>query len=622
MKKKYYNDAYIGNQRITASFTTKGEMLRMYFPYPDYRQYIDFFHTGIKVNDSNIIYLHEDVNNRYDQYYTEDTNILNTEIYNTYFNLKILQQDACMIDDNVIIKKYTFINEGTMDRNINFLIHSKVLSSYNNAAGALIHNDALIQYSHNFTWCILAKQKLLSYQLNGVEHNISSGTIGDKDYIGMNPSSAISFDIGCIKPGEEKTLEILIYMKYDEMAVGFVRNKIDELRKINVNKEIEKIRKYWVNFVKKHDLIDTKNEEPTMKKIYKRTILFMPLLINEETGGLAAALEVDEEQDKSGRYSYCWPRDAVTIYHYLDMLGFEEESRKFYEVFLKKTQNENGMWEQRFYTDGRLAPSWGYQIDETAAPVVGAYYRYNVLKHYRKIDDKEFLKTNLKMLEKATEFLVKYFKNLVGELKEEEKTLITNIPSYDLWENTEGVHTFSMGAIYAAFNGMAQIYNILGIKKEKAHEYEMYRDRVKQYILDNLVDKQRNILLRNTNDDLADVSALGVVHPFNVFDPNEELVKNTIEYINMTLRTYSGGYLRYQNDPYIGGNNPWIVTTALIGKIFKMQGNIDEYEKCKQFIINSANNHGILSEQANSDLDERWVVGLPWSHAMLIGLLT
>lgn len=33
----------------------------------------------------------------YQQYYTEDTNILNTEIKNTYFNLKITQTDFVLL---------------------------------------------------------------------------------------------------------------------------------------------------------------------------------------------------------------------------------------------------------------------------------------------------------------------------------------------------------------------------------------------------------------------------------------------------------------------------------------------------------------------------------------------
>ena len=45
MESKYFNEAIIGNKNILATFTSKGEMQRMYFPSKDNRQYIEFFHT-------------------------------------------------------------------------------------------------------------------------------------------------------------------------------------------------------------------------------------------------------------------------------------------------------------------------------------------------------------------------------------------------------------------------------------------------------------------------------------------------------------------------------------------------------------------------------------------------
>jgi len=77
---KYFNDAIIGNENITVSYSKKGELLRLFYPFSDYKQFIDFYHIGLKINDSGIIYLHDDINNVYEQYYEDDTNILNTEI--------------------------------------------------------------------------------------------------------------------------------------------------------------------------------------------------------------------------------------------------------------------------------------------------------------------------------------------------------------------------------------------------------------------------------------------------------------------------------------------------------------------------------------------------------------
>ena len=41
MKNKYYNDAIIGNKNLKATFSKKGELLRLYYPNIDFRQFID-----------------------------------------------------------------------------------------------------------------------------------------------------------------------------------------------------------------------------------------------------------------------------------------------------------------------------------------------------------------------------------------------------------------------------------------------------------------------------------------------------------------------------------------------------------------------------------------------------
>ena len=79
MENKYLNEAIIGNKNMIATFTSKGELQRLYFPSKDNKQYINFFHTGVKINNSDLIYLQNDINNVYKQYYDTDTNVLNTE---------------------------------------------------------------------------------------------------------------------------------------------------------------------------------------------------------------------------------------------------------------------------------------------------------------------------------------------------------------------------------------------------------------------------------------------------------------------------------------------------------------------------------------------------------------
>ena len=264
MKKKYYNEAIIGNDKIVASFSSKGEMLRLFYPTRDCRQFVDTMLAGVKVNDSAIIYLHDDINNQYEQYYTDNTNILNTKIKNTYFNLSVLQTDFVSLTQNVMIKKLVFTNENTIDLNINFLIYSKLLSSFNNMVGTKIENNIFMQYSHNYTYCIFSKTPILSYRLNNSKEEIKSGVLQDKDYIGMANDSAVSFDIGTLKPGESKEFEIFIYINNNREKYQFdeIIEDIEKIRKIDINKELKSVEKYWKNYVKEHDGLEilTKKE--------------------------------------------------------------------------------------------------------------------------------------------------------------------------------------------------------------------------------------------------------------------------------------------------------------------------------------------------------------------------
>ena len=641
MKNKYLNDAIIGGKNITASYSKKGELLRVMYDTPDYKQFIDFFNTGVKINDSNIIYLHEDINNRYHQYYSQDTNVLNTEIENTYFNLKIKQTDFVSLKQSVLIKRYIFENHNTIELNINFLAHSKLLSDDNNLIGSKMNGNILIQYGHNDKICMFSKNNVLSYQLNDTNESIMSGVIGDKDYIGMSSDSSISYDLGILKPGEKKELDIFLYITNQEgKDEEILLKEIADIRKMDVAKEQSTVEKYWKKYVKEHVSIELKEENTEYNKrfnqIYKRSILLFPLLTNQDTGGISASVEVDEKMEHCGRYCYCWPRDAVFITKAFDKLKMKKETEKFYKNFCKNTQNKNGMWEQRFYTDGRLAPCWGYQIDETASVVYGVY------EHYKEVQDMKFLKDTLKMCENATKFLCIYMDNILGthdtsdvvknEIEAAYHTEERNkLPlSYDIWEMNEDVHLYSLASIYGAFKAMLAIYEKIeaeyqenrlkleSINKLK-NRIEKNIDEIKKYISKNMYEETTKSLRRNCSDSKSDISMLGAVVPFHLFGVKEKKVQNTVEKINLTLRTYTGGYLRFEQDHYRGGKSPWPIATLWMAMYYKEIGDKKKAQECIDFVVKSSNEHGFLGEQVdNETMTPNWVNGLAWSHAMFI----
>ncbi len=634
MEKKYLNDAIIGNKQVVASYSKKGELLRLFYNSPDYKQYMDFLHVGVKINDSGLILLHDDINNQYNQHYVEDTNILNTEIKNTYFNLKVEQIDFVPIKENVLVKVYKFVNENTIDLDVNFLIHSKLLSNDNNFVSAKRIDYGIMQYTHDFTLSITSKNtKVFSHQINDTSSNIHTGVIQDKDYIGMSHDSSVCYDIGTLKPKEEKTIEIYIHINNNNETykVDGIEEKIEQIRKINFEKEYINTKKYWNKYVKDHTKIElngTTEQDKKIRKIYNRTILLYPLLINETTGGISAGVEIDENLTQCGRYSYCWPRDAVFVTKALDILGMEKETERFYKNFCKNTQSKSGMWEQRFYTDGHLAPCWGYQVDETASVVYGIY------DHYQKTKNEKFLKDTYKMCEKAIHFLEKYISQIMDikeekdlvkkELDEQYKDKIAKLPvSYDLWEMYEGISLYSIASIFGAYEAMLKIYEIIETDKENVNNrlkqegitknkeiINSQLEIIKKYVLSNFYDQETKTYVRNAEDKKMDISILGAIIPFKMFTPKEKDILNTIEKINLTLRTYTGGYKRFENDHYRNGN-PWPIATLWMALYYIEIKKYKEAKECLNFVIASSTEHGFLAEQVdNETMTPNWVIGL------------
>lgn len=625
--KKYLNEAIIGNKSILATYTGKGELQRLYFPERSIRQFIDFSHIGVKINDSDLIYLHDDINNTYKQYYDVNTNILNTEITNTYFELKILQTDFIPIKENILIRRFTLINENSIDLDVKFLIHQKIVSSDNNFVGCKLVDNGMIQYAHDFMVSTICKnKKLLSHQIHGTNNNIKTGEIWDKDYIGMSTDSSISYDMETIKPGEKKQIDIFIVLQPQPNQMKDLESEIDRVEKIDFNNEYLKTKNYWRKYLKSHDKIKIKEPknsyEEKLLEIYYRSILLFPLYTNSDTGGIIASPEIDEDFTKCGRYCYTWPRDAVFITKAMDILEMKQEVDKFYKIFCKQTQSKNGMWEQRFFSDTRLAPCWGYQIDETASVIYGVY------SHYEYTKEEKFLKDTLSMCEKGIEFLKKYLKDVF------EETHILDV-SYDLWEMHEGVSLYSLCSIYSAFESMIKIYKVLDknvsnfennrIKDEKIRksitEIEKYQSEIKKYINTNFVDENSNSYVRNLEDKKMDISILGSVVPFKVFTPKEKKIINTIEKINLNLRTYTGGFQRFEGDHYMNGN-PWPIANLWMTLYYIEKGEKTKAKETFDFVVKTASKLNFLGEQVdNNSLKANWVIALGWSHAMYILVL-
>jgi len=101
--------------------------------------------------------------------------------------------------------------------------------------------------------------------------------------------------------------------------------------------------------------------------LYRRTLLVFDLLSDRRTGAVIAAPELDADFEHSGGYGFVWGRDLAFIVLAFLAAGRTDLAGRALR-WLPGAQEPEGLWLQRHWTDGSLAPSWcKHQLDETGA---------------------------------------------------------------------------------------------------------------------------------------------------------------------------------------------------------------------------------------------------------------
>ncbi len=294
---------------------------------------------------------------------------------------------------------------------------------------------------------------------------------------------------------------------------------------------------------------------------YKRSLLCLPLLCGEE-GVAVAAPEFDPEFISCGGYGYFWPRDGGEYISGLQDAGYSEFSEKMFD-WCARHQDESGLWHQRYFLNGSLAPNWclppeTLQIDQVGA-VLWAFGKCGQLEK-----NNDAVKENHKtMIRRAGDYLLSRLT---------EKGVHAN--AFDTWETFVGSFTYSNAALYAAFR---VAHGVLGEAK-----YEDAAQRVKAGVLQHFVRTHGgySYLVRGFNshggdDETVDSSSLGAIEPFALLDLNDDaelaLAEGTLRAICERLECdWEGGLAirRFEGDAYVGGvpacvNTLWLARCAL-----------------------------------------------------------
>lgn len=632
MTKTYINNAIVGNSRMLGCITDRGELVRLFWPNIDYPQHVEkmtagVFFTGCRDSTT---WLDED-NWMHHQYYIQDTNILETICVNKEKGLRVVQIDYVLPDRDVMLRQYEVENIAGYDIDIGFVVYSSGVTSTNELRSTLFdfRYDALVHYRHGYYISVSADREVYQFQLgNNAYDSARSTELRGYDSIGMMQDGAVSWKLGVFRPGERKKL--VVHICASDTLKG-VKKLVHDAKNSCALDEYKRTQEYWKSFLEGARQINTGIRE--IDSLYKRSLLVFKLMSDEKTGGLLAAPEIDEGFTKCGRYAYCWGRDAAFITGALDRCGLTGAVDKFYE-WAVEVQDEDGSWQQRYHMDGNLAPSWGLQVDETGTLLWG------MLKHYEITKDREFLVKMRRSVEKGVEFLLGFIDRATG----------LPAPSFDLWEERFGEHAYSSAAVYGGIMAAAQIGRVLEMPEEIILRWTAAADKIKEAMERSFWKPDRNCFIRSVRtkmnpwggeyspdtaivqvnpkgymrdvtleDGTVDVSLLGMVVPFDVFDAGDDRMRSTVEMMERVLgSSAAGGIKRYESDNYIGGN-PWVLATLWVALYHIQRKDFDKAEKYFQWAVKSRTELDLLPEQVNRDNGRpEWVIPLTWSHAMFV----
>jgi GH15 family glucan-1,4-alpha-glucosidase len=397
---------------------------------------------------------------------------------------------------------------------------------------------------------------------------------------------------------------------------------------------IIRTRDYWRAWVNKESP-DFAGLPTSISDLYRRSLLTMRVQIDNR-GAIIASTDSDISEVLRDTYSYVWGRDGAFTAKALDMANYDEVSHEFFD-FCANAITSEGYLLHKYTSDGCLAGQWmpwadeegklqlPIQEDETALVI------YSLWHHYNKFRNVEFIRSHYRnLIKNAADFMVSY------------REPHTNLPapSYDLWEERRGIHSFTVAAVWAGLQAAANFTEMFG-EVALTKQYRQAAAEIKEAAIEYLFDKKLGRFLRSIKVDTD-----GVVEPdytidssicgpflFGMLQAADPLIESTMAALmdRLWCKTEVGGIARYENDRYqqvsqdianIPGN-PWFICTMWIAQyhIARAQ-SVDDLKPALQILIwaqRCALPSGVLAEQVHPySCAPLSVSPLTWSHAAVV----
>lgn len=635
----------VGNGNLLVTFDNKLLIRDLYFPYvglEDHTAYGHYHRIGV-YTDGAMSWLDND-KWQAEVGYINETLITQNKTVNKEIGISLTFNDFVYPSKNIFIRKIVINNEQNRER------HLKIYFNQNfDLYGAKLKDTALYDPD---TQGILHYRQERYFLVNGQSHfgGISSYSTGKSEYLNLegtwrdaedgklerNPidqgsiDSTIEFEFH-LKP---KSCETLYVWYVTGQNFHEVKTLNDYVIKNSADRLMENTINYWRSWVSKSHELESSDLSPTIKNLFKRSLLVIRTQI-DNNGGILAANDSDIMKFNKDTYTYVWPRDGAYVAYALDEAGYGEITKRFYR-FCVRAITQDGYLLHKYNPDGSWGSSWHPWIDKEGKKILPiqedetALVIRSLWHHYEKLQDIEFLQEMYNsFVVKAANFLIRYIDKKTG----------LPLESYDLWEEKRAVFAYTVASVYSGLEAAINIARTLG-RYANIKKYERTADRIKKAFLEYFYDKKvkrfiKSIRLQDgeviERDIALDASLFGISF-FGLLPHDDLRMVSTVKalYEALWVHTTIGGMARYQNDRYHGQGekpeipgNPWIITTMWyadwIIATAKDSRDLEHGRKLLEWVGKIANRAGMLPEQLNPYTGEHISVSpLTWSHSSFV----
>lgn len=333
-------------------------------------------------------------------------------------------------------------------------------------------------------------------------------------------------------------------------------------------------------------------------------------------GAVLAAMDSDIMETNRANYAYCWPRDGAHVAMAMLDAGFPDAAGRFLAYCSRILPAGRAAFLQKYTVDGHFGATWHpwvregrpetpIQQDETASVVACACA-------YLESSETAYRSQALELAHQCGGFLTEFVDVETG----------LPLPSYDLWEERYGVHTYTVATVQDALRRIVARPELLALHSTAQACLSTMEAGVSRLASNGVLGRrldEHGVLDATPDASILAALAHGLEGDFSL-DATLAAVLPALQ-----VRSGVGGLARNTHDYYFRRSdaypgNPWFITTLWAAQIEIQRAasrtDLEAPLAKLRWCLAWASESGYLAEQLHPETGEPLSVSpLTWSHA-------